>query len=281
MGEAASQRVVSDLPLSPSNGAVSVVLLGAGRVATHLAPALVQAGCNLVQVWSRTAASARALVEPLGVPYTTELDAVVMGADIYIACVADGALPEVADGVVRRVGDAPLFLHTAGSVGIELWQRCGAQHYGILYPLQTFSKERTVNMREVSLFVEASDEGAMERIEALACSLSDRVFRADSKRRARLHIAAVFACNFANAMYDAAHRLLAEDDIPFEVLLPLIDETAAKVHTLTPREAQTGPAVRGDRVVMQRHMEALAEDEQLQQIYSMISNYIAINKNGE
>jgi predicted short-subunit dehydrogenase-like oxidoreductase (DUF2520 family) len=75
--------------------------------------------------------------------------------------------------------------------------------------------------------------------------------------------------------------LLAEDDIPFEVLLPLIDETAAKVHTLTPREAQTGPAVRGDRVVMQRHMEALAEDEQLQQIYSMISNYIAINKNGE
>ena len=281
MGEAASQRVVSDLPLSPSNGAVSVVLLGAGRVATHLAPALVQAGCNLVQVWSRTAASARALVEPLGIPYTTELDAVVMGADIYIACVADGALPEVADGVVRRVGDAPLFLHTAGSVGIELWQRCGAQHYGILYPLQTFSKERTVNMREVSLFVEASDEGAMERIEALACSLSDRVFRGDSKRRARLHIAAVFACNFANAMYDAAHRLLAEDDIPFEVLLPLIDETAAKVHTLTPREAQTGPAVRGDRVVMQRHMEALAEDEQLQQIYSMISNYIAINKNGE
>lgn len=276
MGEAASQRVVSDLPLSPSNGAVSVVLLGAGRVATHLAPALVQAGCNLVQVWSRTEASVRALAEPLDIPYTTDMDAVVTDADVYIACVADGALPEVADGVVRRVGRAPLFLHTAGSVGIELWQRCGAQHYGILYPLQTFSKERAVNMREVSLFVEASGEEATDRVEALAHSLSDRVFRADSKRRARLHIAAVFACNFTNAMYDAAHRLLAEDDIPFEVLLPLIDETAAKVHTLTPRDAQTGPAVRGDRVVMQRHMEALAGDEQLQQIYSMISNYIAI-----
>ena len=279
MGEAASQRVVSGLPLSPSDGrggsgAVAVVLLGAGRVATHLAPALVQAGYTLLQVWSRTEASARALAEPLGIAYTTNLDAVVTNADIYIACVADGALPEVAEAIVRRVGRAPLFLHTAGSVGMELWQRCGAQHYGILYPLQTFSKERAVNMREVSLFVEASDEKAMARVEALAHSISHRVFRADSKRRARLHIAAVFACNFTNAMYDAAHRLLAEDDIPFEVLLPLIDETAAKVHTLTPREAQTGPAVRGDRGVMQRHVDALAGGERLLQIYGAVSELI-------
>ena len=279
MGEAASQRVVSGLPLSPSDGrggsgTVAVVLLGAGRVATHLAPALVQAGYTLLQVWSRTEASARALAEPLGIAYTTNLDAVVTNADIYIACVADGALPKVAEAIVRRVGYAPLFLHTAGSVGMELWQRCGAQHYGILYPLQTFSKERAVNMREVSLFVEASDEKAMARVEALAHSISHRVFRADSKRRARLHIAAVFACNFANAMYDAAHRLLAEDGIPFEVLLPLIDETAAKVHTLTPREAQTGPAVRGDRGVMQRHVDALAGDERLQQIYGAVSELI-------
>lgn len=281
MGEAASQRVVNGLPLSPSSGrgdskALSVVLLGAGRVATHLAPALAQAGCTLLQVWSRTEASARDLAEPLGIAYTTDLDAVVADADVYIACVADGALPEVAERIVARVGGAPLFLHTAGSVGMELWQRCGARRCGILYPLQTFSKERAVNMREVSLFVEASDEKAMTRIEALAHSISNRVFRADSKRRARLHIAAVFACNFANAMYDAAHHLLAEDDIPFEVLLPLIDETAAKVHALTPREAQTGPAVRGDRAVMQRHMEALEGDKQLQQIYSIISSFIKV-----
>ena len=259
MGEAAPQRVV---------------VLGAGRVATHLAPALVRVGYSLSQVWSRTEESARQVAEPLGVPYTADLDSVVTDADIYIVSVADKALPEVAERLCQRANRMALFLHTAGSIGIEVWQQCGVKHYGILYPLQTFSKERVVDMREVSLFVEASSEEALARTEALARSLSDKVFRADSRRRAQLHIAAVFACNFANAMYDAAYRLLAEEGIPFEVLLPLIDETAAKVHTLTPREAQTGPAVRGDREVMQRHLEALAGDEQLREIYPLISDYI-------
>ena len=269
MGEVAPERVV---------GGGTVVLLGAGRVATHLVPALVRAGYRVAQVWSRTEAAARSLAEPLGIPYTADLGAVVADADVYITCVADGALAEVAERIVARVGTAPLFLHTAGSVGVELWHRCGAVRYGILYPLQTFSKERAVNVREVSFFVEASDEEAMREIEALAHRLSDKVYRADSKRRARLHVAAVFACNFANAMYDAAHRLLAEEDIPFEVLLPLIDETAAKVHTLTPHAAQTGPAVRGDDAVMQSHMDALAGDRELHAMYALISNYINGNK---
>lgn len=259
MGEAAPQRVV---------------VLGAGRVATHLAPALVRVGYSLSQVWSRTEESVRQIAEPLGVPYTTDLDSVVTDADIYIVSVADKVLPEVAERLCQRAKKTALFLHTAGSIGIEVWQHCSAEHYGILYPLQTFSKERVVDMREVSLFVEASSEETLALTEALARSLSDKVFRADSRRRAQLHIAAVFACNFANAMYDAAYRLLAEEGIPFEVLLPLIDETAAKVHTLTPREAQTGPAVRGDREVMQRHLEALAGDERLREIYSLISDYI-------
>ena len=259
MGEAAPQRVV---------------VLGAGRVATHLAPALVRVGYSLSQVWSRTEESVRQIAEPLGVPYTTDLDSVVTDADIYIVSVADKVLPEVAERLCQRAKKTALFLHTAGSIGIEVWQHCSAEHYGILYPLQTFSKERVVDMREVSLFVEASSEETLALTEALARSLSDKVFCADSRRRAQLHIAAVFACNFANAMYDAAYRLLAEEGIPFEVLLPLIDETAAKVHTLTPREAQTGPAVRGDREVMQRHLEALAGDERLREIYSLISDYI-------
>lgn len=263
MGEAAPQRVV---------------VLGAGRVATHLAPALVRVGYSLSQVWSRTEESARQVAEPLGVPYTTDLDSVVTDADIYIVCVADKVLPEVAERLCQRANRMALFLHTAGSIGIEVWQHCGGERYGILYPLQTFSMERAVNMREVSLFVEASDEETMAGIERLAHGLSDRVFRADSKRRARLHIAAVFACNFANAMYGAAYRLLAEDGIPFEVLLPLIDETASKVHVLAPRDAQTGPAVRGDVAVMKSHMDALVGDEELHSIYALVSNYINRNR---
>lgn len=286
MGEVALERVV--------NEEVTVVLLGAGRVATHLAPALVGAGYKLLQIWSRTETSARTLAQSLGVPHTDNLDAVVPDADVYIACVADGALPEVARKVVshslqqRQVGidgqDASsgagrgsLFLHTAGSVSMDVWREAGATHYGILYPLQTFSKERAVNMHDVSLFIEASDAKAKVKTEALARRLSEKVFWADSERRARLHIAAVFACNFTNAMYDVAHRLLASDNISFDVLLPLIDETTKKVHTLTPHEAQTGPAVRGDENVMQRHIDALAEDKDLQQLYQAISQLIQEN----
>ena len=259
MGEAAPQRVV---------------ILGAGRVATHLVPALVKVGVEVLHVWSRTEVAARHLAEPLGLPYTADLEAVATDADAYIVCVTDGALPEVAARIAGRVSREALFLHTAGSIDMELWRHCGAEHYGILYPLQTFSKEREVDMREVSLFVEASDEVALARVEALARGLSGKVYRADSKLRARLHIAAVFACNFTNAMYVVAHHLLKEDGIPFDVLLPLIDETASKVHTLAPRDAQTGPAVRGDEAVMQSHLDALTGDEELREIYAKISNYI-------
>ncbi len=270
MGEAARERVV---------------ILGAGRVATHLVPALVGAGYRVAQIWSRTEASARALAEPLGISFTDDLTAVPTDADIYIACVADGALPEVASRLVQAVDASdcqgqespyrPLFLHTAGSVPMGLWREAGATSYGILYPLQTFSKERQVDMHKVSLFVEASDEEVLAAVEAMAHNLSDRVFRADSRRRALLHVAAVFACNFTNAMYDAAHQLLATDDIPFDVLLPLIDETAAKVHALTPHEAQTGPAVRGDVAVMQSHIDSLANNPDLQALYAQISKMIS------
>lgn len=231
------------------------------------------AGYRIVQVYSRTADAARALACPLGVPYTDSLDAVSTEAHIYIACVADEALPAIAARVASADEDK-IFLHTAGSVSMDVWRDAGAGHYGILYPLQTFSKERAVDMRRVSLFVEASDEATLQATELLARSLSDKVYRADSVVRAQLHIAAVFACNFTNAMYGVAHQLLGKHQLPFDVLLPLIDETAAKVHILTPHEAQTGPAVRGDREVMQRHLDALAQMPELQHLYEQISRLI-------
>lgn len=259
-----------------------VVLLGAGKVATHLAPALLDAGYRITQIYSRTTEAARTLAEPLNVPYTDKFNAIDTNAEIYIACVSDEALPTVARALCstinrqqRKANSHPLFLHTAGSIAMDVWREAGAKRYGILYPLQTFSKERKVNMSEVSLFVEASDEAALHATELLALNLSSKVYRADSALRAQLHIAAVFACNFTNAMYAIAHELLERDGIPFEVLLPLIDETAAKVHMLTPKEAQTGPAVRGDHAVMKRHTNALANTPALQELYQQISNLIA------
>ena len=263
MGETAPERVV--------------VLLGAGRVATHLAPALIGAGWRIAQIYSRSIESARRIAEPLGVACIDDISDICRDAHIYIVCVADEALSTVASTLCQQLAATsnPLFLHTAGSVTMDVWRDAGAQRYGILYPLQTFSKERKVDMHEVSLFVEASDEDTLYATEQLARSLSDKVYRADSSLRARLHIAAVFACNFTNAMYGVAHTLLDKEGIPFDVLLPLIDETAAKVHALAPHKAQTGPAVRGDQAVMQCHMEALADNPALQELYKQLSHLIA------
>lgn len=272
MGETAYKPMVNQSP------STSIVLLGAGRVATHLVPALIEAGHRIVQIYSRTIDAARNLASPLGVPYTDNMEAITTNASIYITCVADEALPSIAQRLVDRANAAapspPLFLHTAGSVPMNLWQEAGAKHYGILYPLQTFSKERAVDMREVALFVEGSDEDALHTIELLSHSISNKVYRADSSERALLHISAVFACNFTNAMYGIADQLLKQGGIPFDVLLPLIDETAAKVHTLAPHEAQTGPAVRGDNEVMQHHLARLTNQPELQQLYAQISAII-------
>lgn len=272
MGETAYKPMVNQSP------SASIVLLGAGRVATHLVPALIEAGHRIVQIYSRTIDAARNLASPFGVPYTDDMEAITTNASIYITCVADEALPSIAQRLVDRVNAAapssPLFLHTAGSVPMNLWHEAGAKHYGILYPLQTFSKERAVDMREVALFVEGSDEDALHTIELLGHSISNKVYRADSSERALLHISAVFACNFTNAMYGIADQLLKQGGIPFDVLLPLIDETAAKVHTLAPHEAQTGPAVRGDNEVMQHHLARLTNQPELQQLYAQISAII-------
>lgn len=254
----------------------SVVFIGSGRVATHMLLAFANAGYCVRQVYSRNIVSARALAAPLGISYTDDLSAVSTDADMYLVSVADDALPQVVELLVRG-RERALFLHTAGSVSMDVWRDAGALRYGILYPLQTFSKEKSVDMHSVPLFVEASDEAVLDDVWSIAASLSSFVYRADSEKRMKLHVAAVFACNFTNAMYSVADRLLGSVNIPFSVLLPLIDETACKVHSLSPCIAQTGPAARGDEKVMNSHVEVLSSDTELRDMYLQISNYIKRN----
>lgn len=257
---------------------VRIVLVGAGRVACSFLPALLSAGHQVVQVYSRTMDSARTLAEPFGIPYTNDLSVLTCQADIYIVAVSDDALPRIAPYLVRGREEV-LFLHTAGSVPIDVWRLAGARRYGIFYPLQTFSKNRLVTTEDLPFFIEASDMMVRYEIESFAATLSSRIYYADSTLRSRLHIAAVFACNFTNAMYTAASDLLATGNIPFEVLLPLIDETSRKVHDMPPRQAQTGPAARNDTDVMHRHIDQLASNSDLQVLYRLLSDYIIHRNN--
>ena len=249
-----------------------IALIGAGNVATHLGKAWQRSDCEVVQVYSRTEQSASELATCLGVPFVTSLDEVCTDADIYVVAVKDAVLQELIPALVKG-REAALFVHTAGSMPMAVWQGVAPRH-GVLYPMQTFSKAREVDFTSVSFFVEANHQADKEALKELAGALSPKVYEATSAQRTYLHMAAVFACNFANHMYTLSARLLEKNGLPFDAMLPLIDETARKVHGLHPHDAQTGPAIRGDENVMGKHLAMLADDPEVKEIYRIISNSI-------
>ncbi len=251
---------------------IDVVLIGAGNVATHLGGELQRRGCVVRQVYSRTEASARRLADRLRVPFTTDVDAVVRDASLYVVAVKDAALDELLPRLTRG-RDGALFVHTAGSIPLSVWEGLTAR-YGVFYPMQTFSRQREVDFADIPCFVEANTPQDTALLRRLAERMSRRVYEASSGQRRCLHIAAVFACNFTNHLYAVCHRLLAAQGLPFEVMLPLIDETARKVHELSPEEAQTGPARRYDENVIGRHLQMLSGQPDLAQIYDLLSRHI-------
>lgn len=250
-----------------------MVMVGAGKVATHLSQALQQAGMDIIQVYSRTEASASALAALLHTGFTTRLEDISTEADYYLFSVKDSVLEELIAALAPRCPEA-CFLHTAGSIPLSVFAPYGLARYGVLYPLQTFSQNRDLDMSQVPMFVEASSPELAGELTALAASFSSRVYPLSSEARRKLHLSAVFACNFVNHCYAMAARLLSEEQIPFEALLPLIDETAAKVHQLPPAEAQTGPAVRFDRNVMEAQKALLAAHPLYRDIYELMSRSI-------
>lgn len=252
----------------------SILLIGAGNLATSLGVALKDAGLNLVAVWSRTEESARALGERLGVFYSADM-ASLPQADVVIVAVADEALPQVLPSVAELFPHA-LVAHTAGSISMDALRKAGCKLYGVFYPMQTFSKLRIVDYSTVSVFVEGCSPEVLERLRSIASRLTAKVYDATSEQRRYLHLAAVFACNFPNALYAMSAELLRRNGLPFEAMLPLIDETALKVHSLHPKDAQTGPARRGDEAVMQSQRALL--DDELLTIYDSLSDYIIKNR---
>ena len=252
---------------------MKISLIGAGNLATNLGRALVKAGHTVCQVYSRTQASADALALKLESRGVSDLAKVVTDAQLYIVALKDSALPEVLPVLLNGRSHA-LWVHTAGSVPMSIWPEHGLKHYGVLYPMQTFSKAREVDFSDIPFFLEASGKMEMDILKNVATSMSRQVHEADSEQRRYLHLSAVFACNFANAMYTASARLLEEHGLSFEAMLPLIDETARKVHTLHPAEAQTGPAVRYDRNVIDKHLAMLDNHPLYKELYELTSRII-------
>ena len=247
-----------------------IVLVGAGNMATAIACSLKEGGNAPVAVWSRTLESAALLGGRVECAFTDDLDAL-PAADIVIISVTDNALHTVAAAVAQRFPNA-LLLHTAGSIPMDALCEAGATRYGVLYPMQTVNKNSPVSLRNITTFIEGCGDAVTAQIEKVAAMVSDKVVYATSEQRCSLHVAAVFACNFPNAVYNMAYELMQRNGLPFDAMLPLIDEAARKVHRMSPLEAQTGPARRGDENVMNAHKSML--DSELANIYETLSNYI-------
>lgn len=252
---------------------MQITLIGAGNLATNLGKALWRAGHDIKEVYSRTMASAEALACKLGARATNDLASVESGADVYILAVKDSALEAVAGALARIGADGVVFLHTAGSVQMSVFEG-RFKHFGVLYPMQTLSKDKEVEFSEIPFFVEGNGERSLQLARALAESVSEHVYDCSSEQRRHLHLAAVFACNFVNHCYALSARLLEKQGIPFGVMLPLIDETARKVHALSPIEAQTGPAVRYDENVIRMQADLLSDEPELRELYLKMSESI-------
>ncbi len=250
----------------------SIVFLGAGNLATNLAHAFYRKGFRVAQIYSRTEESARTLAQAVEADYTTNLADVTSDAQLYVVSLKDDALVELLPQMVAGK-EKGVWVHTAGSVPMDIWKG-HVERYGVFYPLQTFSKSRLLDFSEIPVFVEGSSEKEVNFLRQIASALSRKVLEATSEQRRNLHLAAVFTCNFTNHMYVLAERLLRRNNLPFDVLLPLIDETARKVHELSPLLAQTGPAVRYDMGVIGKHLDMLADEPEMQRIYRLLSDDI-------
>lgn len=248
-----------------------VVLIGAGNVAHHLGPALLKAGINLCQIYSRSMESARELGMKTGITYTADLFAVYPDADIYIFCVSDDALLPVFKSL--RINNKALVLHTSGSMPMNLFQPY-SERFGVLYPLQSFTKKRDLDFKEIPLCIEASAPVVLKEVRELAELLTMTVKEINTEKRKHLHLAAVFANNFTNHLYGIAGKILEKEGLDFDMLRPLIFETAHKVMLMPPENAQTGPARRGDESILSMHKSLLKTNKKLQNIYALMSDSI-------
>lgn len=245
---------------------IRVVIIGAGNVAIHLSRALISsAGIRLEQIYSRSNKNDSYL--PVTVPRTSELEALVE-ADVYVVAVSDDSISKLASGLRHLPG---LVVHTSGTVPMDALS--GISRRGVLYPVQTFSKDRELDWKSVPLALEAERPDDMALLHSLASRLSDAVFEIDSTGRKKLHLAAVFANNFSNHMFRLSKEICEENGLPFDLLKPLILETANKAMSIDPEAAQTGPARRRDRKVMTQQEEQLDAEKKV--IYAMLSDSIA------
>lgn len=250
----------------------SISFIGAGNLATSLAVALHKCGINIRQIYSRTIRSAETLAEMTGATPINDISSLEKN-DIYIVSMKDSAMSDVIRQIPDNIKEG-IFVHTSGSMGIDVWDNTGINRNGVIYPLQTFSKARIIDFKNIPVLLEASSAEVMSNLKGIMGKVSDDLYECDSQQRESIHLAAVFACNFSNHMYAIASKILENCNMDMRLLYPLIDETAEKIKHISPAKAQTGPAARNDTNIINKHLDMLECQKDLKEIYEIMTKHI-------
>ena len=249
---------------------MNIVILGSGNIATHLGRAFKMAGQTISQVWSRDITNAIALADTLAAEAIDSMFDLDRSADLFIIAVNDIAIRQVA--LELKLNDQ-LLVHTSGSTGLSALEGASTK-IGVFYPLQTFSKIKSVDFRQIPIIIEANVPEVLAIIRAVADRLSEKVIELNSEQRKTLHVGAVFACNFTNHLFGLAQELLEEKGLDYELLKPLIEETLNKIEMNNPVSVQTGPAIREDQATIQAHLDLLKHNPDLSELYTKLSQSI-------
>ncbi len=259
-----------------SDNKPSIVFIGAGNLASSLAAALFNADCRILQVFSRSIESAQLLANKFGASYTNVLPNINIDADFYFICIPDKAIQRVVNELVNPKG---IVVHTSGSTDISVLSRF--DNHGVFYPFQTFSKGRIIPFDVIPICVSANNDDTFNKLYNLASLISKRVLPMNSETRSWLHLSGVIANNFTNHLLALSYQLSVEKGFSFELLKPLVLETAQKAFEGNPSDSQTGPAVRFDESTINLHIDKLKEyAPELADIYKALTLSIqSLNKN--
>ncbi|SRX56056.1 Rossmann-like and DUF2520 domain-containing protein [Aequorivita sp. CIP111184] len=248
---------------------INVVFLGFGNVNSNLFKALHIANeVTVKQVFNRNYIK---MISPFeNIPFTDDISKI-EEADVYIIGIPDDAISAFSESLPFQ---NKLIVHTSGGVSIDTLSNKNRR--GIFYPLQTFSKERAVSFKTIPICIETENSQDLDLLRKLGETISENVVEISSEKRAKLHLAAVFVNNFTNYLYQIGREILKNEDLPFDLLKPLISETASKIETLSPEEAQTGPAKRNDIKTIEKHLHLLG-DSPYRKFYELFTEELKHN----
>lgn len=249
---------------------MKVILIGSGNTAWHIGHALKKAGHTIESVYSRNIITSAQLSKKLGANHTNNLSDLPARADLYLVCLPD---KETLTFLKLFPYKNRTIAHTSGALPLHVFP-ASYSSAGVFYPLQTMTKGKKLEYRNIPLCIEARDKRTLNKLRRIARSISNTVLEADSVKRGRLHLAAVFVNNFSNHLFYIAEQLLNEKALPFDLLRPLIAETSRKVQDNLPGKVQTGPAIRRDHDTTRKHLHQLEKHPDLQKIYRILSKSI-------